>query len=136
MRILLLLILSCCTLQAQEVFLWVRSVSVLEAKLDAINQKLGYPNPATKTDRAIQYDLLTNGTNAVIRLDISAIYSPRLGRYVDWADKVKEELTEAQWGTDLCTNTTQLAGKPVARISRNLAKQIGHAALSDTAPTK
>lgn len=131
MRYLLLLALLSLNCHAQEVFLWVRNVSVLESKLETINTKLGYPNPATKTDRAIQYDLLTNGTNAVIRLDIQSIYSPKFDRYIDWVEKVKEELTEAQWGTDVCTNATQLVGRPVARISRSLAKTIGLVYLND-----
>ena len=132
MKTLLLLLLSTLTLTAQtdDVYLYVRSVDMLTNKLALINTALGYPNPATKTERAIDYKILSNGTNAIIRIDISAVWSPKAGRYVDWADKVKDQLTKAQWDMPVVDTLSELqavrkTNAPVARITGRLLRQVG-----------
>lgn len=123
------LLLAFLPLRADEdgptVYLWVRNVSTLTNKLAQIDTALGYPCSTTLTYRAISYDMLSNGTNAIVRLDLDAIWSVKASRYIDWQQAVKNQLTDTQWGTEIVTNVAGLAGKPVARISGQLARQIG-----------
>lgn len=147
LRISLLLALTTTALHAQTntltitnyphtnaIYLWVRNASAASNALAKLDTALGYPNAATKTDRAVEWQLLSNGTNALVRLDLSDVYSPKHGRYVDIQARVKEQLTDTQWGTAVCTNASQLSGRAVARVSGKLARQIGSFMTRTNAP--
>jgi hypothetical protein len=109
---------------ADAVYLWVRNANTAVTALQKLDTALGYPNQATLTYRALDCWLLSNGTNALVRIDMDAIYSAKLGRYVNLKAALKEQIATLDLD-ELCTNATQLVGRPVARVSGSLARQIG-----------
>lgn len=105
-------------------YVWVRNVANVYTAMDRINTAYGYPNLATLTYRTVDWDLLSNGTNALVRIDHGYLWSPRFNRYLH-LDTVFQELYP-DVDTTICTNVTQLAGKAVARVSGDLARKIGY----------
>lgn len=106
-----------------HIYVWVRNLTNVYTAMDKINAAYGYPNPATLTYRAVDWDLLSNGTNAIVRIDYGDLWSPRFKRHLH-LNTVFQELYPTV-DTTVCTNLSQLAGKPVARISGALAREIG-----------
>lgn len=125
------LLLACVSLRAEgtnDVFLFFRNIDTATNALAQLDEALGYPNPSTKTDRAVAGVIHSNGTNCIVRISIAPVFSPRFGRDIDVAEKIREKLTAEQWGTNVLTKTTTVAGllaKPVSRIDGELAAKVG-----------
>lgn len=127
----LIFALTISPLHAQTVYLFTTKYTNVVNKIADLDAALGYPNVTNKTWTAISYDVATNGVGyAIVAVDIGAIWNCKTARYVDFQELVQNNLTVAQWGTNVVTTTNDL--RVVCRISRALAKQLYFLSLQDT----